>query len=213
VVEVMFDSLFDAGVSTPSIYLSPARNARPHLVAKHVLRNLLLEILNKEWTFRTRSNKAHVSFKDIPELWPFIYVKFSKESPTPGYPWIISVRHHGARLELRVHIHGPELVHHKRFSIQSHPFLFEKDGPSGTKLDERNDDGQKDGCSKEAKEGKRHIHRPLKEGVHPAERNITQVDDGDAVEILDPGTNRHVFENVGNHLDVDDFVSCRMQDL
>src|SRR5688500_10748768 len=48
VVEVVLDPLLDRGVAPPAIDLRPAGQARAHLVAEHVLRDTLLELVDEE---------------------------------------------------------------------------------------------------------------------------------------------------------------------
>ena len=48
VVEVVLDALLDRGVAAPAVDLRPAGEAGLHLVAQHVLRDPLLELLDEE---------------------------------------------------------------------------------------------------------------------------------------------------------------------
>src|SRR5262252_9923803 len=56
VVEVVFDALLDRRVSAPAVHLRPTGNAGLHLVAQHVLRNLVLELRDEQRPLRTRAD-------------------------------------------------------------------------------------------------------------------------------------------------------------
>src|SRR4051812_22426918 len=74
VVQVVFDSLFERRITPPSVHLGPAGNSGFHLVAKHVLRNAVLELLDEKRPFGTRSDDRHVAAEHVPELRQFIEV-------------------------------------------------------------------------------------------------------------------------------------------
>src|SRR5437762_1458899 len=48
VVEVVLDPLLDRGVAAPAVHLRPAGDAGLHLVAQHVLRDLVLELRHEQ---------------------------------------------------------------------------------------------------------------------------------------------------------------------
>src|SRR4249919_3660943 len=74
VVEVVLDALLERGIATPAVHLGPARKAGAHLVAQHVLRYPLLELIDEERPLRTRTDERHVAAKHVPELWQLVDV-------------------------------------------------------------------------------------------------------------------------------------------
>src|SRR5258706_8253567 len=68
VVEVVFDALGQARVPAPAVNLRPARDAAPHAVAEHVLRELLLEGAYELRPLGTRADERHVAHEDVHEL-------------------------------------------------------------------------------------------------------------------------------------------------
>src|SRR5688500_9096375 len=68
VVEVVLDALLDRGVAAPAIDLRPAGQPGLDLVAQHVLRHALLELLDEERALGPRADQRHVAAEDVPEL-------------------------------------------------------------------------------------------------------------------------------------------------
>src|SRR5215831_16493799 len=56
VVEVVLNTLVECGIAAPAVHLRPARHARLHLVAQHVLGNAVLELLDEVRTLRSRTD-------------------------------------------------------------------------------------------------------------------------------------------------------------
>src|SRR5256885_10407411 len=61
VIEIVADALLDRGVAAQTVYLRPAGHAGPNLVPKHVLRNVLAELLDEDRPLRTRPDEAHLT--------------------------------------------------------------------------------------------------------------------------------------------------------
>src|SRR5690242_10322122 len=68
VVEVELDALFERRVAAPPIHLRPAGDARLDLVAQHVLRDAVFELLDEEGAFGPRADDRHVALEHVPEL-------------------------------------------------------------------------------------------------------------------------------------------------
>ena len=68
VVEVVLDALLDRRVAAPAVDLRPAGQARAHLVAQHVLRDPLLELVDEERPLGPRADERHVAAQHVPEL-------------------------------------------------------------------------------------------------------------------------------------------------
>src|SRR5687767_3934374 len=75
VVEVELDTLFERGVAAPAVYLRPAGDAGLDLVAQHVLRDAVLELLDEERPLGTRPDDRHVALEDVPELRQLVEVE------------------------------------------------------------------------------------------------------------------------------------------
>src|SRR5678815_1589338 len=65
VIQVVFDPLFERGISAPAIDLRPPGDARLHLVAQHVLRDAVPELLDEEGTLGTRPDDRHLALEDL----------------------------------------------------------------------------------------------------------------------------------------------------
>src|SRR3990170_318524 len=109
----MLDAFFNTGVAAPTVNLSPACDSGPDFVAQHILGNLSLEVLNKEWPLRPRAYQTHLPLQDIPKLRPFVDVKFSQNSPPSCHTWIIRIRENGTRFRFGIGPHRPKLMHEK----------------------------------------------------------------------------------------------------
>src|SRR5258708_39137539 len=68
VVEVVLDSLLERCVAAPAIHLRPACDACLDLVAEHVLRNAVFELLDEIRTLGPRTDDRHVAAQHVPEL-------------------------------------------------------------------------------------------------------------------------------------------------
>src|SRR6187402_3869924 len=80
VVEVVLNSLLERRVTAPAVYLRPARDARLHLVPKHVLRDAVLELFDEERTLRARTDNGHVAAEHIPQLRELVEVELAQPS-------------------------------------------------------------------------------------------------------------------------------------
>src|SRR5262245_46819131 len=63
VIQVVFDALLQRGVAAPAVDLRPAGDARFDLVAKHVLGNPVLELLDEIGTFGPGPDDRHIAAK------------------------------------------------------------------------------------------------------------------------------------------------------
>src|SRR5688572_32818548 len=88
VVQVVFDPLLERCISAPAIHLRPAGNAGLHLVAQHVLRDLVLELLDEERALRARADDRHLALEHVPELRQLVEI----QPPQPA------ADHRGARV-------------------------------------------------------------------------------------------------------------------
>src|SRR5215472_3930690 len=79
VIKVVLDSLVERRVAAPAVYLGPARHAGLHLVAQHVLRNAVLELLDEMRALRPRADNRHVAAQDVPQLRQLIKIRPPEE--------------------------------------------------------------------------------------------------------------------------------------
>src|SRR5215475_12451709 len=91
VVEVVFDALIERRVAAPAVHLRPAGQAGLHLVAEHVLRNAMLELLDEMRPFGPRTDDGHVAAQDVPELRQLVQVRAAQEAAKRGYTWIVAL--------------------------------------------------------------------------------------------------------------------------
>src|SRR5918999_5584899 len=56
VIEIEFDALFERGIAAPPVDLRPAGDARLDLMAQHVLREPVLELIDEERPLRARAD-------------------------------------------------------------------------------------------------------------------------------------------------------------
>src|SRR5688572_5856347 len=75
VIQVVFDALLERGVAAPAVDLRPAGDAGLDLVAQHVLRDAVLELLDEVGALRPRADDRHVAADDVPELRQLVEVE------------------------------------------------------------------------------------------------------------------------------------------
>src|SRR5205823_5084757 len=74
VIEVELDAFFERGVAAPAVHLRPAGDAGLHFVPEHVLREAMLELVDKERPLGPRPDNGHIALEDVPNLWELIQV-------------------------------------------------------------------------------------------------------------------------------------------
>src|SRR5262245_37782263 len=89
VVEIVLDALFERRVAAPAIDLRPAGKARLDLVAEHVLRDLVPELLDEMRTLGPRPDDGHVPAQHVPELRELVEVRAPEEPAERRHPWIV----------------------------------------------------------------------------------------------------------------------------
>src|SRR5262245_52539719 len=66
VIEVVLDALLERRVTTPAVDLGPPGQAGFHLVAQHVLRDAMLELLDEMRALGTGTDNRHVAAEHVP---------------------------------------------------------------------------------------------------------------------------------------------------
>src|SRR5512139_3031860 len=68
VEDVVLDALLDRGVAAPAVDLRPAGEAALDLVAQHVARDALAELVDEDRPLRARPDEAHLPAEDVDQL-------------------------------------------------------------------------------------------------------------------------------------------------
>src|SRR6478672_10863916 len=109
VVKVVLDPLFERGVAAPSVDLRPPREPGLHLVAQHILRNLVLELRHEMRPLRPRADNRHVAAKDVPQLRQFVEIRPSQEPTDRRDARVVCHCPHRPGMPLGILVHRPEL--------------------------------------------------------------------------------------------------------
>src|SRR5215204_792554 len=124
VVEIVLDALLERRVAAPSVDLGPAGDSRLDLVAQHVLRDAVLELLDEVGTFWSWSDDRHVAAQHVPELRQLVEVEPAQEAADPGSARVVVSGPDGAGVVFRAHVHRAELVDVERLAVETHPLLL-----------------------------------------------------------------------------------------
>src|SRR3954466_4941375 len=92
VIEVAKDALVERGVSAPAVDLRPASDARLHAMAKHVVRDLVAELVDEYRTLRARPHQRHVPGEHVPELRELIEAGRAQQRADRCAPIVASLR-------------------------------------------------------------------------------------------------------------------------
>src|SRR5882672_10260863 len=92
VVQVVLDPLFNRRVPAPAVDLRPARDAGLHLVAQHVLRDLVLELGDEVRPLRTRTDNRHLAAQHVPELRQLVEVRLAQQLADRRAPRVLLAR-------------------------------------------------------------------------------------------------------------------------
>ena len=111
-------------VAAPAVDLRPAGEAGLHLVAQHVLRNLVLELLDEVRPLGPRPDDRHVAAQHVPELRQLVEVRAAQEAcRAASRADRRSLRPHRPGLALGVVVHRAELDDRERLAVEAHPLL------------------------------------------------------------------------------------------
>ena len=130
VVDVVAQPFFKAGVATPAVDLSEAREAGLHRVADVVVRVFLAKLARELRTFRAWADETHVAAKDIPELWQFVEARAPQVIADPGAAGIAGHRPDRAQIAFRVGMHGANFQDRKATASESNAHLPVKHRPA-----------------------------------------------------------------------------------
>ncbi len=124
---VMANPLLQARVAAPAIHLRPAGHARPGDVPGVVMRHAGLEALDQLRPLWTRSDQAHIPFKNVPKLGHLINVPLAHEGANSEPARIVFLRPLWPILLFRIRAHTSQLDHPKKPAVEPHSNLAVED--------------------------------------------------------------------------------------
>src|SRR5439155_8053528 len=89
-----------------------------------------------------------------------------------------------------------------RLAVESHPLLGIQYGPARRELHDGCDDRDRDGEHEQRRRGQADIDDALHPRVEALERDVIDVDDRQAIEILETGAEGDELQDIGDDLDV-----------
>src|SRR5439155_5770648 len=205
--------LLDRRITAPPVDLRPSSDAGLHLVAEHVLRNPVLELLYKQRSFGPRTDDRHLGLQHVPELRQLVDIRPAEEPAERRSSRIVVAGEDRPALALRVFAHRSELVNHERLTVEPHALLTIKNRPARGELDERGDEAEREREDEEGRARNGNVDRPLHDAVEALQRDVVDVDDGNAVEIFEPGPQRDHLQKIRHHLDVEHLAARAVDEL
>src|SRR5688572_19089978 len=207
VIQVVLDTLFERGVAAPAVDLGPAGDSGLHLVAQHVLRDAVLELLDEERPFRPRADDRHIAAEDVEELRQFVEIEPSQPASDWRRPRVVLARPDGAGGVFRAQVHRTEFVDVEGLAIEAHALLPVIDRAGRGQFHQRRDDGEGNRHHDDGGARQDDVDDPLDPGVQPLERHIVDVDDRQAVKVLEPRPQGDELQQVRDDLDVDELAA------
>ena len=104
-----------------------------NLVPEHVLRKLLLELLDEVRPLGPRPDQGHVALQDVPDLRQFVHVEPAQEPPDRGAPRVVLARatpgpvSRSASMNIDRNLYTAE-----RPAVEAHALLPVEDGTRAT---------------------------------------------------------------------------------
>src|SRR5262249_49910271 len=111
------------------LHLGPSGQSGPHSVALVEERNLLLQQFAEIRNFRSRTNQAHLSAKNVDELWQFVQTKLPQQTSQLRDPRV-TIRCPTRPALLRTLPHRPEFQNLEGAPSQTNPLLAEQNRSS-----------------------------------------------------------------------------------
>lgn len=137
VVEIVLD--LDAGIigicRITVHHLSPTADPGPHDMTVHVERDLPLELIDESALLRSRTNQAHVPFKDVEELRQLVNTQLADHLAHPGDAHVTVLGKLGAGF-FRILAHAAELVDAEILVPLPYPVLQKHHGARALQLDQ-----------------------------------------------------------------------------
>ena len=171
-------------------------------MAQHVLRDLVLELRDEQRTLRPRPDDGHVALEDVPQLRQLVDVRSAQQLADRRPPRILLAREHRTRLGFRILVHRSELVNHERLAVEAHPLLAVEHLAARRQLHQHGDDPERDGEHDQRGARDRDVDTALDDAVEALQRDVVDVDDRNAVEILEARAQRDHLQQIRHHLHV-----------
>src|SRR5215203_5721909 len=140
VVEIVLDALFERRVAAPAVHLRPPGDPRFDLVAEHVLRDAVLELLDEIGPLRPWTDQRHVAAKHVPELRELVEIELPQPPPDRRASRIIVSRPHRAGVVFGPRVHRAELVDVEGLAVEPHALLGIENGAGRGPLDDHRDE-------------------------------------------------------------------------
>lgn len=148
-------------------------------MADHVFVNYLrihLRVVGHMWTW---SHNAHIAPENVEELGEFVNVGLPHEVAEREFSRVVDrcLLHVGCLVD----VHGAEFIAGERLSVESSPFLFEKDGTGTLSLDDEGNNGDERNQDDAHHEADDDIEGPFDEFVGVLRQRLVAVGEDDLV--------------------------------
>ena len=167
----------------------------------------MLELLDEERTLGAWAHNRHVAFQHVPELRPLVEVALTQPQPDARRARVVLIGPDRSGVRFRIDRHRAELVNHELLAVEAHPLLLIKDRACSIALDEPRDDEHRHRHRDEGRRRDRDVERTFDDGIDALKRHVVEVDDRNAVKILEPGAQRDELQQVRDDLDVHTFAA------
>src|SRR3990172_97811 len=206
VVEVALDPLLERGIAPPAVYLGPPGNPCLHLVPEHIFGDPLSKLLDEDRPFRAGTHQAHLAPQDIEQLGQLIQRGQAQHGANRRSAPVVAGCPNRPGVTLSVVSHGSELQHLKRPAVEAHPLLAVEDRTGRRQLDDGRKRQLRRRRDQEGDARQHDIHDPLGDQVPTVEGRVLQVHQGKTIKLLHPSAKGHVLVEIGDHLDIHEFL-------
>src|SRR5215510_5230301 len=131
-----------------------------------VIGDLLGQLGNKVWPFRTWANKAHLPLQDVPELRDLVYADLTNDAANTGCS-VVTFTGPPWSSFLGINSHGAKFRQHKMAAVFADALLFVEDRAAGIdfyKDGSKNSNGQRNNSSDQRHQP---VQRTANKGLHP----------------------------------------------
>ena len=163
----------------------------------------MAELLDEMRPLGPRADDGHVAAKDVPELRQLVDVRSAQEPAERRHPRIVGCRPHRSGLALRIIVHRSELDDGERLAVQARALLAIEHRPAGRQAHDERDDRQGKRQQRQGRGREDDVEPALDDGVQSLKRDIVDVDHRQAVEVLEPRSQRDDLQQIGHDFDVD----------
>ncbi len=215
VVNIVLDAAGEVVTSAQAVDLRPARHARLHEVAGEIMGDLFREVFDVMRTFGARTDEAHVSAQDVPELGQLIQVPATHKTSEAKQPGVAGL---GADMDVvrlgGIRRHAAELPEREQASAGAHASLCKKHGSVGRlAFDEQCEHGHH-GCGEdEADKRAGGVDQAFERAVEkPVDREFLDAQHGQAADHLETQAADEDLERGRNDLPFDEGLFAGLDD-